>query len=100
MSISQDSPDDPAGSPQPGIENLHLPPREMSQHENWIHNTSEGHRDTSPMTNQHKQHNEMRNADRTGHWGNDIKPVSDNIVRLVFQNINRLTQLSMVHAEI
>ena len=30
----------------------------------------------------------------------DIKPVSDDIVRLVFQNVNGLTQSSMVHAEI
>ena len=30
----------------------------------------------------------MINADRFGHWGDDIKPVSDDIVRLIFQNIN------------
>ena len=87
MRVSQDSLDNP-GSPQPGIEILHLPPREMSQHENWIHNSSEGHRDTSHMPSQHEQHNEMRNADRIGQWGDDIKPVSDDIVRLIFQNIN------------
>jgi len=80
MRVSQDSPDDP-GSLQPGIKNLHLPPREMSQHENWIHNTSKGHRDTSHTPSQQKQHNEMINADRFGHWGDDIKPVSDDIVR-------------------
>ena len=60
----------------------------MSQHENWIHNSSEGHRDTSHTPSQHEQHNEMRNADRIGQWGDDIKPVSDDIVRLIFQNIN------------
>lgn len=42
----------------------------------------------------------MINADRFGHWGDDIKPVSDDIVRLIFQNVNGLTQSSMVHAEI
>ena len=63
MRVSQDSPDDP-GSTQPLIENLHLPPRELSQDKNWIHNTSEGHRDTSHMPSQHEQHHEMRNADR------------------------------------
>ena len=73
----------------------------MSQHVNWINNNSKGHRDTSHTPSQHEQHNEMINADRIGHWGDDtIKPVSDDIVRLIFQNVNGLTQSSMVHAEI
>ena len=95
-------PDNP-GSTLPGIEETHIrQPQATTQNQNrascalGIGGVHICHKNAQSSGGP----NVTESSDFQGLWGDELSTVSGDVIRIIFQNVNGITQSSMVHAEI
>ena len=101
MNAHMDHVDDP-GSTSPGIEETHVQPQATTQNQNRTSCALRigGEHICHPNAQSSGGPNVTESSDFQGSWGDELSPVIGDTIRIIFQNVNGITPLSMVNAEI